>query len=389
MLAYWVIDGRRRDDWHHVGMPVPGPPVAFLAELRIWAEMPVLVTKWFGAFLCDEGKVRRAAVFPKDPKEIADRLDRMKRGEVLKEEQELAGSANQVTDKRLRDIGKVVKFDSSFIKPENYGFTVDIYREATIALAKLAVKASVSPDVHLGQAVRAYGDLVFTGNMLSERLHEWYGLHFPELENVLGGDAYAKAIAERGSRSEVMSQYKLEMDSIGSEIASEDLQSIRVLASTLRETQSAKAGLESYIENRMRQVAPNVSSVAGSLLGARLIMHAGSLRRLASLPSGTVQLLGAEKAMFRHLKEGSRPPKHGVLFAHPLVHNAPPWQRGPIARALAGKISLAARADTYSHEDISAFLKEQVDKRVAEIRKQHAAPRKKQRPAGQQRRRQR
>ncbi len=351
--------------------------------------MPVLVTKWFGAFLCDEGKVRRAAIFPKDPKEIADRLDKMRRGEVLKEEQELAGSANQVTDRRLKDLGKVVKFDSSFIKPESYGFNVAIYREATITLAKLAVKASVGPDVHLGQAVRAYGDLVFTSNMISERLHEWYGLHFPELENVLGGDAYAKAISEQGSRQDVMAQYKLEMDSIGSEVASEDLGSIRVLASALRESQASRSSLEKYIENRMREVAPNVSSVAGSLLGARLIMHAGSLHRLASFPSGTVQLLGAEKAMFRHLKEGSRPPKHGVLFAHPLVHNAPPWQRGPIARALAGKISLAARADVYSHEDISGLLKEQLDKRVVEIRKQHAAPRKRGRPAGPQGRRKR
>ncbi len=364
-------------------------PVAFLAELRIWAEMPVLVTKWFGAFLCDEGKVRKASIFPKDPQEIADRLDRMRRGEVLREEQELAGSANQVTDRRLKDLGKVVKFDSSFIKPESYGFNLAIYREATIALAKLAVKASVGPDAHLGQAVRAYGDLVFTGNMLSERLREWYGLHFPELENVLGGDAYAKAITDQGSRSDVMSHYRLEMDSIGSEVAPEDLRSIRVLATALRETQSSRAELERYIENRMMQVAPNVSSVAGSLLGARLIMQAGSLQRLASLPSGTVQLLGAEKAMFRHLKEGSPPPKHGVLFAHPLVHNAPPWQRGPIARALAGKISLAARADAYSHQDISALLTEQLDNRVAEIRKQHVAPKKKERPVGQHRRRNR
>ena len=338
--------------------------------------MSVLVTKWFGSFLCDEGKVKKASLFPKDSIEIALRLEAMRKGEVLKEEQDLAGSANQVADRRLADFGKVIRFDSTFIKPENYGFSLDLYREATIALAKKAVKASVGPDVHLGQAVRAYGDLVFTNNMISERLHEWYGLHFPEMENVLGGDVYAKAISEHGSREAILAQYKLNMESIGSDAAPEDLDSIRVLASSLKESQIAKDKLEMYIDRRMKQVAPNVSSLVGPIIGARLIMHAGNLVRLATFPSGTVQLLGAEKAMFRHLKDGSKPPKHGVIFMHPLIHNAPPWQRGAIARALASKVSLAARADAFSHNDISDFLKTQLERRLIEISEQRATPKK-------------
>lgn len=200
----------------------------------------ILTTKWFGSFLCEEGKVKRAALFPKDPKEIALRLDMIRRGEVLQEEQSLASSARFVTDRRLSEFGKRIKFDSSFIKPEDFGFTLDIYREATIALAKAAVKASVGPDVHLGQAVRAYDDLVSTNNLLSERLREWYGLHFPELEVVLGGDAYVKAIADIGARKAVLASLNLKMDSIGSEIASEDLDSLRTLASALRESMEAR-----------------------------------------------------------------------------------------------------------------------------------------------------
>jgi nucleolar protein 56 len=343
----------------------------------------ILTTKWFGSFLCEEGKVKRAALFPKDPKEIAVRLDSIRKGEVLAEEQSLASSATFVTDRRLIEFGKRMKFDSSFIKPENYGFTLDMYREATIALAKAAVKASIGPDVHLGQAVRAYDDLVATNNLLSERLHEWYGLHFPELEVMLGGDAYVKAIVDQGDRASIMSTHDLRMDSIGSDIAAEDLDSVRTLASTLKESMAARTRMETYVDLRMKGVAPNVSALAGPVIGARLIMHAGSLRRLASMPSGTIQLLGAEKAMFRHLKEGSRPPKHGILFQHPSVHIAPPWQRGAIARALAAKLCLAARADTYSHNDISGLLKAQFDKRVAEIKKQHASPPK--RPSGKKR----
>jgi len=334
----------------------------------------ILTTKWFGSFLCEEGKVKKAALFPKDPKQIALRLEKIRNGEMLDEEQALASSAKFVTDKRLREFGKRIKFDSSFIKPEEYGFTIDMYREATIALAKQAIKASIGPDVHLGQGVRAYDDLVATNNLLSERLHEWYGLHFPELEVVVGGESYVKAVAELGLRAQVLSALNLEMDSIGSEIASEDLDSIRTLASALRETMSARGKIEKYVDLRMKEVAPNVCAIAGPVIGARLIMQAGSLHRLASMPSGTIQLLGAEKAMFRHLKEGSNPPKHGILFQHPYVHSAPGWQRGAIARALASKLCLAARADAYSRNDISGLLKEQLDRRIAEIRKQHAAP---------------
>ena len=334
----------------------------------------ILVTKWFGSFLCDEEKVRKAALFPKDPKEIALRLERIRNGEILDEELSLASSAKQVSDRRLSEYGKKVKFDSSFIKPETYGFSLDIYREATIALAKQVVRTSIGPDVHLGQAVRAYGDLVFTNNMLSERLHEWYGLHFPELENVVTGDAYTRAISEHGSRDSVLTALGLKMDSIGSEISPEDLDSVKLLAHALKESQAVRDKLERYVERRMDDVAPNVSSLVGPVIGARLIMHVGSLRRLASLPSGTIQLLGAEKAMFRHLKEGSRPPKHGILFTHPMVRNAPGWQRGAIARALAAKICLAARADEYSHNDISDLLKQQLEKRVAEIKKQRPFP---------------
>lgn len=348
-------------------------PAGFLSSGWIQAKM-ILTTKWFGSFLCEEGKVKRVALFPKDPKQIALRLEKIRKGEMLDEEQALASSAKFVTDKRLREFGKRIKFDSSFIKPEDYGFTLDMYREATIALAKQAVKASIGPDVHLGQGVRAYDDLVATNNLLSERLHEWYGLHFPELEVVVGGESYVKAVADLGLRAQVLSALNLEMDSIGSEIASEDLDSVRTLASALRETMSARGKIEKYVDLRMKEVAPNVCAIAGPVIGARLIMQAGSLHRLASMPSGTIQLLGAEKAMFRHLKEGSSPPKHGILFQHPYVHSSPTWQRGAIARALASKLCLAARADAYSRNDISVLLKEQLDRRIAEIRKQHASP---------------
>jgi nucleolar protein 56 len=340
----------------------------------------ILVTKWFGCFLCVEGSVKKAVTFPKNPSDIAERLQLVRNREVLDEERNLGKQANQVYDRRLAEFGRPTKFDSSFITPEDYGFTLDLYREATIELAKRVVKSSIGPDVFLGQAVRAYDDTVHTNNILSERLHEWYSLHFPELTEVLSKEAYAKAIAENGSRDAVMASISMRMDSIGADIQDEDLAPIRELASALRSAMDSRITLERYVEARMKQVAPNVCDLAGPIIGARLIMQAGSLSRLASMPSGTIQLLGAEKAMFRHLKKNTAPPKHGIIFQHPLVHNAPVWQRGPIARSLASKISMAARADAFSGNDISALLREQLEVRLEQIRKQRANPPKK--PAG-------
>jgi nucleolar protein 56 len=357
-------------------------PVGFLSKCLIWTEM-ILVTKWFGTFLCVEGSVKKAVTFPKSPSEIAERLDKVRNGLVLEEEQSLGGQATQVYDRRLSGYGRRVRFDSSFIKPEDYGFTIDLYREATIELAKRSIKSSIGPDVFLGHAVRAYDDLVFTNNMLSERLHEWYSLHFPELTEVLSKEVYAAAISDQGARDAIMTSMDLKMDSVGADVQAEDLEPMRLLASALRRAYDSRRAIEEYVEARMRQVAPNVCALAGPVVGARLIMQAGSLSRLASMPSGTIQLLGAEKAMFRHMKKKTDPPKHGLIFQHPLVHNAPVWQRGPIARALASKISVAARADAYTRADLSETLKEQIEKRVEEIRKQRPNPPKK--PAGKRR----
>ena len=334
----------------------------------------ILVTKWFGTFLCIEGEVRKASLFPKDASSIADRLELIKQGEVLDEERSLGKSADLVADRRLSELGRFSKFDSSFIRPEAYGFSVDIYREATIELAKRMVKSQVGPDVYLGHAVRAHDDVVFANNLLSERLHEWYSLHFPELEEVFASETYVDAIVEKGHRDRILESLDDRMDSIGADIEGEDLDSIRTFAAVLKHSIAAKGDLASYIEGRMKVIAPNVTALAGPVIGARLIMQAGSLERLASMPSGTIQLLGAEKAMFRHLKKKAKPPKHGMIFQHPLVHKAPAWQRGPIARTFASKISMAARADAYTGSDIAASLKEQLDSRVEEIRRQRPTP---------------
>jgi nucleolar protein 56 len=124
----------------------------------------------------------------------------------------------------------------------------------------------------------------------------------------------------------------------------------------------------------MEQLAPNLSSVAGPLLAARLLSLTGSIERLGRLPASTMQLLGAEKALFQFMMEGGRPPKHGVIFQHPMIHRAPPWQRGKIARALAAAATLAARVDSFGKRDISGSISAGLQKKLERIQKENAAP---------------
>ena len=123
----------------------------------------------------------------------------------------------------------------------------------------------------------------------------------------------------------------------------------------------------------MQEIAPNLSAILGTAVGARILGRAGSLKRMASLPASTIQVLGAEKALFRSLKTGSQPPKHGLLFQHAMVHAAPRWQRGKIARAVAAKAVIAARVDVYG-EGLNQTLLEKLNVRVDEIGKKYENP---------------
>jgi nucleolar protein 56 len=137
------------------------------------------------------------------------------------------------------------------------------------------------------------------------------------------------------------------------------------------ELYNVRQSLEKHVDIVMEEVAPNTKTIAGSLLGARLIAIAGGLVNLAKLPASTMQVLGAEKALFRALKTKARPPKHGIIFQHPLIHDAKRWQRGKIARALAGKLSIAARVDAFKGKYAGDELKADLDKRVEEIKERY------------------
>ena len=123
----------------------------------------------------------------------------------------------------------------------------------------------------------------------------------------------------------------------------------------------------------MKSSAPNINSLIGSTIGARLIMKAGGLNKLARLPSSTIQILGAERALFRAMKTGGKPPKHGIIFQHNTIHSSPRWQRGKIARLLAGKVAIASRIDAF-RGSIEESLDEQFETKVKMIMEKNAEP---------------
>lgn len=244
-------------------------------------------------------------------------------------------------------------------------------------------KASESEDMFLIQAINSIEELDETTSKMVERLREWYSIHFPELDKIKNHERFVEIVADLGDRDSILDSDILdpEKDSvridktIGAPISEIDLLILKEFASSIKSLQKTKQSITQYIDKRMDEIAPNLKDLTGASLGAKLIAHVGSVEKLSKMPSGTVQVLGAEKALFRHLKTGERPPKHGLIFQHPEVRGAKWWVRGKIARTLALKISLAVRKDVYSGE-YDPNINESFKIRVEEIKKSNPFPKK-------------
>lgn len=283
-------------------------------------------------------------------------------------------------------------------------------RNVSLELAKLRIKgASEKRDLIVGQGIQTLDDLDRTVNLFMGRLREWYGVYFPELDRLIEKhETYSRLVMNLGYRENFTAENlekenipkersqlvaKAAESSMGADIAEADLSQIQALAKNVLEFYELRKNMENYVDRTMEELAPNVRTVAGALLGARLIAMAGSLQNLAMRPASTIQIIGAEKALFRSLKTGARPPKHGLIFQHTLLHDAKRWQRGKIARVIAGKLAIAARVDAFGGHYVGDKLKADINKRLEEIRvkyKEPPAPKEyKPRPAGFERREQR
>jgi nucleolar protein 56 len=377
-----------------------------------------IVESFMGVFGFNEKNVIiEKKLFPKDPVKTAERLRKLEEGKSLEEiialvkalqtegythfvfeNQELARSINktlgiEVSVEPSSEAGRIfrehsIKFalELGFVeKPEQ--FHVQVHK-VSIELAKMKVKKTVEKrDLQAAQVSLSIDDLDKSLNLFMSRIREWFGLHFPELDRLLEKhETYARLVVNLGRKENFTienlenegipsnkseSIVKVAEASMGADISDDDLGQIQEMSRKVLELYAVRQSLEKHVEIIMDEVAPNTKAIAGSLLGARLIAIAGGLLNLAKLPASTMQVLGAEKALFRSLKTKARPPKHGIIFQHPLIHDAKRWQRGKIARALAGKLSIAARVDAFNGNYAGDEIKADLEKRVEEIKERY------------------
>jgi len=378
----------------------------------------VITPTFFGVIALDEGNMLIArSLFNKKPEEAAKALTEIESGKVVKEISNIIEHLKEkgytvfaFNNERLAEEVKVrykvnvevlgtsetetlrsniekLAVETGFVK--DYEELRRWIHKVAIEVAKLKVKKMVEKkDLIIAQAIQALDDIDRTLNLFMSRIREWYGIHFPELDRMIDRhETYARLVLNLGRKEnftidnlerEKLPKTKAEQianaawASMGADLTETDLAQIQALCKNVLDFYALREDLEKYIDTAMEEAAPNIKAVVGALLGARLIALSGGLTNLAKMPASTIQVLGAEKALFRSLKTGARPPKHGIIFQHPLIHDAKKWQRGKIARALAGKLAIAARTDAFGGRYIGDELKADLEKRVEEIREKYA-----------------
>lgn len=262
----------------------------------------------------------------------------------------------------------------------------DLLRDVNLLLTREGLrKEAAERDKLVIQAIDVLDDLDKTVNTLYGHMREWYSIHFPELDRLVPDhQKYFSLVSELGSRENFSTEAVKEATGLSAEEAERitqaarssvggsfdelDVQTLQNCVEKIGGLQEARERVAQYIDGLMDQVAPNIRAIIGGSVGARLISLAGSLKNLARMPASTLQVLGAEKALFRALHKRGKPPKHGVIYQYPDIRGAPRKLRGKIARALAGKLSIAARVDAMSGGFVGDRLSEALRARVAAIK---------------------
>jgi nucleolar protein 56 len=213
----------------------------------------------------------------------------------------------------------------------------EMLREAALALVRQSLIACTTAEQDLLQAMEALDNLTQAINLLDERLYEWSRLHSQEI-------VHGKDLAEGLKEDETMG----------------------TLARAILSLRESRKATEKDVSAAAQSLAPNLSTLAGPILAARLISRAGGLYRLAKMPSSRVQVMGAEKSLFKHLRGHAPSPKHGIIFRHPAVIGSPRKLRGRVARTLAAKLAIAARLDYYG-AGLSLDLQASLEARLRDI----------------------
>jgi len=200
------------------------------------------------------------------------------------------------------------------------------------------LKKAITPDILMIQRVHTIDELIKLENRITAHLRERYGLYAPDTAKNAGQEEFLKAI-EEGRRED-----------IGITLIKKEQESLLSLVEEIRSLQKLEQKQEEELEELMKKEIPHLQEEAGTLIGARLLAQAGSLKQLACMASSKIQVLGAEKALFKHLKKDTKPPKFGILFAHPFISQAK--EKGKAARKVASTIAKAAKIDYFSEKKL-------------------------------------
>lgn len=261
---------------------------------------------------------------------------------------------------------------------------IEALRKRLISSAKKKIQEKYEgKETHIIKSVNLLEDIDSSSNLLIEQLREWYSIYFPELDSVVSDNekyvelvhtigerkgfthkAVAKIIKDETMISTIIGKSK---KSMGTDIDKEDLAEMQTLALNSHNLRQERESLAKYIEKGMQKELPNFSQLAGAIIGAKILSQAGSLKKLAFMPASTIQLIGAEKALFLHIKQGVKGPKYGYLFQHPLVKTAKTENKGRIARSLAAKLAIAAKKDYFGNRTPATDMKKELDERAKEL----------------------
>ena len=349
-----------------------------------------IITTFLGTVAGDEkNKIIIFRSFPKIPEKMAEKL-KFSEMEVIQEEKNLmqelwkkgykefvfsirksgarhSQPGNQF-EKYVKENLRTIAVDRKLIQ-DQAEFN-QLLTKVNIELTKVKIKKAFSRDILIINVNSAIEEIDKSLNIFVERLREWYATHFPEMDRIIADhERFAKIITNYGDRKKIdipeLNQFKEK--SSGMDLEEEDIKTLQLYSSKILELYKLREGLEKYEEKLLKELAPNLRDIAGNALAAKLIGKAGGLEKLARMATSTVQLIGAEKALFRFLHGKGKSPKYGILYSHPLVQNAPMEHRGKIARTLASKLSIAAKIDFYSKEYRGEKMKNDLNERVKEI----------------------
>lgn len=311
-------------------------------------------------------------------------IENPKMGALLSKKFKITCQADKVALEVVRNIREHLH---EFVTNLDAKETKIMHRGLAHHFSRFKLQFSAEKEDHMIiHAIKLLEDLDKWLNTLCMRLREWFGINFPELQKIVNDNiVFAKIVQKGQTRAGILEsdfsdfmEEEMEKEvkaaakySMGTKITPEDLGRVKNLADLIIDYNEDRARLSDYLGSRMKTIAPNLTEVVGERVGAKLIAHASSLTNLAKCPASTLQIMGAEKALFRAMKAKTSTPKYGHIYHASLVGQSSAKIRGKIARTLACKASLAARVDAFDPKnndpELGIRLKKIVERRIERL----------------------